>query len=344
MPMPMPMPRLNSTGSQVMALRIICGLFLLLLAAGLVADEIRPGYLELNEQSENIFSVIFKIPQNKNQGSVIEAEFPADCISKSDVISQAVNGASLQRWYIQCADTLVGQRILLKGLAAGNTDILLRLKWLDGSVATVLLKPSQPFYDIPAQSSDFDIAVTYLVLGTEHILRGIDHLLFVFTLLLIVNNTRRLVATITAFTLAHSITLGAATLDLVHIPPQPVEAVIALSILFLAVELIHGKQGKQGMAAKWPWLVAFLFGLLHGFGFAGALAEIGLPQQAIPLALLFFNIGVELGQLLFVATALVLFWVLNKKYSALLRRAEIGVVYSIGGFSSYWLIERILFF
>ena len=338
------MPQRNSAGSPVMISRIICGLFLLLLANGLVADEIRPGYLELNEQGENTFSVIFKIPKNKNQRSSIEAEFPADCVAKSDLISQVINGASLQRWYIQCADKLVGQRISLKGLAASNTDILLRLKWLNGSVATALLKPSQPFYDIPTESSAFDIAVTYMMLGTEHILRGIDHLLFVFALLLIVNNTRRLVATITAFTLAHSITLGASTLGLVYMPQQPVEALIALSILFLAVELVHGKQGKQGMAAKWPWLVAFIFGLLHGFGFAGALAEIGLPQQAIPLALVFFNIGVELGQLLFVAGVLVLFWLLGKKYSALLRRAEIVVIYGIGGFSSYWLIERILFF
>ena len=220
----------------------------------------------------------------------------------------------------------------------------MRLSWLDGAVATALLKPSHPYYNIPTKSVAVEIALTYLVLGAEHILQGVDHLLFVFTLLLIVVGVRRLVATITAFTLAHSLTLGAATLGWVHVPQQPVEALIALSILFLAVELIHGKQGRQGMAEKWPWLVAFIFGLLHGFGFAGALSEIGLPQQAIPLALVFFNIGVELGQLLFVATVLILFWVLRVKQWVIFRRAEMLVIYAIGSFSAFWLIERTLLF
>ena len=145
------------------------------------------------------------------------------------------------------------------------------------------------------------MARTYLVLGVEHILLGIDHLLFVLALLLVVKGAGRVVATVTAFTVAHSITLAAATLGLVRVPGPPVEAVIALSIVFVAAEIVHGAQGRPGLTARWPWLVAFTFGLLHGFGFAGALGEIGLPQNAIPLALFFFNVGVELGQLLFVA-------------------------------------------
>jgi len=174
---------------------------------------------------------------------------------------------------------------------------------------------------------------------------GVDHLLFVFALLLIVSSARKLVVTITAFTLAHSITLGAATLGFVHVPQQPVEAVIALSILFLAVEIVHGRQGRPGYAARWPWLVAFIFGLLHGFGFAGALSEIGLPQQAIPLALIFFNVGVELGQLLFVLVIVSLTWLLHKlNQQKLVSRAETAVIYSIGGVSSFWLFERISLF
>jgi hydrogenase/urease accessory protein HupE len=169
-------------------------------------------------------------------------------------------------------------------------------------------------------------------LGVEHILLGIDHLLFVFALLLIVDGTRRLIATITAFTIAHSITLAAATLGFVQVPQQPVEAVIALSIMFLAMELVHGRRGKPGAAARWPWLVAFTFGLLHGFGFAGALAEVGLPQQAIPLALVFFNVGVELGQLLFVTAILLLAWVLRQlRMQALIEASQMVVVYAIGG-------------
>ncbi|MEZ0154593.1 MAG: HupE/UreJ family protein [Candidatus Reddybacter sp.] len=314
---------------------------------GLLLMKFDPGYLELNERGENTFSVVFKVPKNKKtkkQYLLVDVEFPAGCIAKSNVISQSINGAVLQRWYIQCGDKLVGRRISIKGLAMSNTDILLRLKWLDGSVATALLKPAHPFYEIPVKSNVIEIAATYLLLGTEHILEGIDHLLFVFALLLIVKSKRCLVATLTAFTFAHSITLSMATLGLVHVPQQPVEAAIALSILFLAVELIHGKQGKSGMAEKWPWLVAFVFGLLHGFGFAGALAEIGLPQQAIPLALVFFNLGVELGQLLFVTTVFILSRVLRLKQCAFFQRAEDALIYGIGGFSSYWLIERIMFF
>jgi len=163
----------------------------------------------------------------------------------------------------------------------------------------------------------------------------------VFALLLIVNGWRRLVGTITAFTLAHSITLFAATLGWVHVPQAPVEAVIALSILFLATEIIHNRQGRPGMAKRFPWLVAFIFGLLHGFGFAGALAEIGLPQQSIPLALLFFNVGVEFGQLLFVAAVVTAGWVLRKLIAEkTLQGSEVAASYLIGSLSAYWVIER----
>ena len=306
------------------------------------ADEIRPGYLELNEESPNTYSVIFKIPQKRWQKPLLTIHFPDSCTNKTSITSQQINSSLLQRWYIHCADNIVGKRITIEGMDNTNTDVLLRWQWLNGASSTALLKPIEPFYFIPEQSSTTDIASTYLWLGTEHILLGADHLLFVFALLLIVNSIRRLVITITAFTIAHSITLGAVTLGFVYVPQQPVEAVIALSILFLAVELVHGKQGRPGYAARWPWLVAFIFGLLHGFGFAGALAEIGLPQQAIPLALIFFNVGVELGQLFFVLGIVLFAWILHQlKQSKLLDRAEVVAIYSIGGLSSFWLFERI---
>jgi hydrogenase/urease accessory protein HupE len=325
--------------------RVIISVVLLLLTEGAMADEIRPGYLELNEESHNTYAVLWKIPQKKGQKLSLAPHFPGGCTNKTAVTTQTINNAMLQRWYIYCTDKIVGQRISIEDITNSNTDVLLRLKWLDGSVSTSLIKPSKPFYVIPEKSTAADLAITYLWLGTEHILLGIDHLLFVFALLLIVNSTRRLIVTITAFTLAHSITLGAATLGFIHIPQQPVEAVIALSILFLAVELVHGKQGRKGAAARWPWLVAFVFGLLHGFGFAGALAEIGLPQQAIPLALIFFNIGVELGQLVFVAIVFLLGWALHQlKQPRLFEKAEIIAIYSIGGLSSFWLFERISMF
>ena len=316
-----------------------------LLALNADADEIRPGYLEFIEQTPGTYSVIFKIPQKRWQKPLLVTHFPDSCTNQTAITSQYINGNLLQRWYMHCAHNIDGRRITIDGMQDSNTDVLLRWQWLNGVSSTALLKPGSPSYTIPGQSSTSDIAITYLGLGTEHILKGVDHLLFVFALLLIVNSTRRLVITITAFTLAHSITLGAATLGLVYVPQQPVEAVIALSILFLAVEIVHGQQGRPGYAARWPWLVAFIFGLLHGFGFAGALAEIGLPQQAIPLALVFFNIGVELGQLLFVFSVVLLTRILHRlKQPKLLGQAETAAIYSIGGISSYWLIERISMF
>ena len=328
-----------------MILRIIISIVLLFLANVSIADEIRPGYLEINEENPNIYSVLWKVPKKRGEKLLIEPHFPANCTNKTAITSHTINGATLQRWYINCTNNIVGQRISIEDSGNSNTEILLRLKWLDGTTSTTLLKPSTPFYIIPEKSSTADIATTYLLLGTEHILLGIDHLLFVFALLLIVNSTRRLIVTITAFTIAHSITLAGATLGFIHVPQKPVEAIIALSILFLAVEIVHVKNGRPSTAEKWPWLIAFIFGLLHGFGFAGALAEVGLPQQSIPLALIFFNIGVEFGQLLFVAAVLSLTWLLHRlQKSVLLEKAETVAIYTIGSLSSFWLFERISLF
>ena len=321
----------------------LVGFFLFALTAK--ADVIRPGYLELIEQTPDTYSVLLKIPQKRWQKPMLGARFPDTCTNQTVIASQYVDGNLLQRWYMQCPEGLDGKRILIDGMNDTNTEVLLRWQWLNGASSTALIKPSLPVYVVPVQSTGTDIAATYLRLGTEHILAGVDHLLFVFALLLIVNSTRQLIITVTAFTLAHSITLGAATLGLVQVSQIPVEAVIALSILFLAVEIVRGKQGRPGYAARWPWLVAFIFGLLHGFGFAGALAEIGLPQQAIPVALIFFNIGVELGQLIFVLSVVLIAWILQQmKQPKLISRAETAAIYSIGGISSYWLIERISLF
>ncbi len=318
------------------------GFILFCLANLCFADEIRPGYLELKENSPNVFSVLWKVPAKGDKKLSLQAQLPVNCINKTQPNAQLINGAYIQRWIAVCDGGLVEQSISVAGLDLTSTDVLLHLEFISGTSQSAQLTPAKRAYKIPAVASSLQIARTYTLFGIEHILLGVDHLLFVFALLLIVNSTRRLIITITAFTLAHSITLGAATLGFVHVPQQPVEAVIALSILFLAVEIIHGQQGRPGYAARWPWLVAFIFGLLHGFGFAGALAEIGLPQQAIPLALIFFNVGVELGQLLFVLGIVIFSWILHQlKQQKLLNRAETAVIYSIGGISSFWLFERI---
>jgi hydrogenase/urease accessory protein HupE len=193
------------------------------------------------------------------------------------------------------------------------------------------------------------VAAAYFWLGVNHILLGVDHLLFVLALIILVRGWRRICFTITAFTIAHSITLAAATLGFVHVPGPPVEAAIALSIALVAAEIINSARGRGSLTARLPWIVAFAFGLLHGFGFAGALSEVGLPNHAIPIALLFFNIGVEVGQLLFVAGVLVLFALLHRISTALVRLEEsrlqqwmqLGGAYCIGGVASFWLIERV---
>jgi len=325
--------------------RFAIGFVLLCLAQLSLADEIRPGYLEIKENSENVFSVLWKVPAKGNRKLSLQAQLPANCVNKTQASTQFIDAAYIQRWITTCEGGLVGNSISIAGLESTNTEVILHLEFIDGNSQSAQFTPTKNSYTILAEASSLQVVTTYTIFGIEHILKGVDHLLFVFALLLIVSSTRKLVATITAFTLAHSITLGAATLGFVYVPQQPVEAVIALSILFLAVEIVHGKQGRSGYTESWPWLVAFIFGLLHGFGFAGALSEIGLPQQAIPLALIFFNVGVELGQLLFVSGIVLFTWLLHQfNQKKLISRAETAVVYSIGGLASFWLFERISLF
>ncbi len=309
---------------------------------GVDADEIRPGYLQLKEIDSNVFSVVWKVPAKGDKKLGLEVILPVNCKDKVSANVELINNAYIQRWIIACEGGLLNKEISVSGLTTTSTDVLLHLEFNDGQSQTAHLTPANPAYQVPVESTALQVVTTYTGLGIKHILLGVDHLLFVFALLLIVKGKRRLITTITAFTVAHSITLAAATMGFVQVPQQPVEAVIALSILFLAMELVHGRRGHPGAAARWPWLVAFIFGLLHGFGFAGALAEVGLPQQAIPLALIFFNIGVEMGQLLFVAGVLLLGWLLHYlKEPGILERAETVAIYSIGGLASFWLIERV---
>ena len=198
-------------------------------------------------------------------------------------------------------------------MSGTSTDVLVRIESLGGATQTERLSPTKTNFVVQSAPGASEVATTYLRLGIEHILFGFDHLLFVLALVILIGNWRRVALTVTAFTIAHSITLAAATLGLVNVPRPPVEAAIALSIVLVAVEIVNARRGNPSLAARWPWLVAFCFGLLHGFGFAGALAEVGLPHHAIPVALLFFNLGVEIGQLVFVAAVLTA--------GALLRRA-----------------------
>jgi hydrogenase/urease accessory protein HupE len=229
-------------------------------------------------------------------------------------------------------------------LEATLTDALVRVTFLDGSTWVQRLTPRQPASLIPARPSAWSVAGTYLALGVEHILTGIDHLLFVLALLLLTKGPWRLVKTVTAFTVAHSVTLALATLGIVHVPSRPVEAVIALSIVFVAAEIVQARRGRAGLAARMPWIVAFIFGLLHGFGFAGTLSAIGLPEGQIPMALLFFNLGVEVGQLLFVAAVLALVAGARRIPMAWPRWAGLVPPYAIGSLAMFWVIQRVAAF
>jgi hydrogenase/urease accessory protein HupE len=322
---------------------------LLLNSVSAFAHEVRPAYLELHQTAPDTYNVLWKVPgQGENLRFGLYVEFPATCTNVTAPRATMVNNAYTERWTVKCAGGLSGGTIHIAGLSATTTDVLVRLERLDGTTQVTRLTPSAPSFIVEAAPRALEVAWTYLVLGVGHILGGIDHLLFVLALLILVKGTRRLIMTITAFTLAHSLTLAGATLGFVHVPGRPVEAAIALSIVFVAAEIIRSREGKAGLTEKFPWVVAFTFGLLHGFGFASALNEVGLPQSAIPVALLFFNVGVELGQLLFIASA---FGIIAL---ARLAARRMGVwqpawawripPYAIGSVAMFWVIQRLAAF
>ena len=306
------------------------------------AHEVRPGYLQLNETAADQFEVFWKVPARGDLRLGIYALLPDNCEETSRVVTRSVGGSYTDTWSVSCAGGLEGGSIYIDGLAATLTDVLVQITLLDETSRVSRLTSSAPSFVVPAAPTWTQTAVTYLGLGVEHILLGIDHLLFVLALLLLVRGLRQVLLTITAFTFAHSITLAAATLGWINVPQTPVEAVIALSIVLVATEIVHRERGVSSLAQQWPWAIAFTFGLLHGFGFAGALNEIGLPQQAIPLALLFFNIGVEFGQILFIV-AVYAVWALSRRLLVGLPKpiTSYGPAYVIGTLATFWTIERI---
>ncbi|MGA8051340.1 MAG: HupE/UreJ family protein [Burkholderiales bacterium] len=308
-----------------------------------LAHEVRPSFLELRETVPGEFSVLWKTPMLGDARLALEPEFSGEVTATSPVVARTPPGAAVQTWTIR-APALRGQTLRIDGLDGTMTDALVHIEFADGTSWTQRLTPRQPAATIPAHESPLAVAAIFLRLGVEHILTGVDHLLFVLALLIIARERWRLLMTVTAFTVAHSITLALATLGFVHVPQRPVEAVIALSIAFVAAEIVRGRQGNAGLAAQAPWIVAFAFGLLHGFGFAGALSEIGLPEGRIPLALLFFNVGVEVGQLLFIAAALsTLAWIRHVRLQ-LPRWADLVPPYAIGSVAMFWVVQRVAAF
>jgi len=322
-------------------MRALALLFLLALPGISFADEFRPAMLEITERDNGWVDVVWKVPEGNNGLLTIAPVLPAFLQQMGPGSTRLVPGAQVEySSYSTGGQALTGTAISIDGLAAIPVDVMLRISLNDGSKHTAMLRSTNVSFLIPEQATRTELAISYWQMGTIHILEGFDHLLFLLTLLLIVTGFIPLLKTITAFTIAHSITLALATLGLVHIPPVPTEAVISLSIVLLAVEVVHKNQGQLTWSERFPWLVAFTFGLVHGLGFAGALAEIGVPSNEVPLALLMFNVGVETGQVMFVTVVALLLAGLHRIHTHSALTLARATPYAIGGVAAFWTIER----
>jgi hydrogenase/urease accessory protein HupE len=329
---------------------ILLGVLTALQGHAMQADELRPGYLQLRQTASDTYSMLFKVPAlGDDRRLAIYVNLPEDTHDVAPPRSAFSGGAYTERRTIRRGGGIAGQTVSIEGLSVTSTDVLVRIENLGGATQIERLSPTKTAFVVQAVPGAGEVAAIYLRLGVEHILFGFDHLLFVLALVILVRDWRRVAITVTAFTAAHSLTLAAATLGFLRVAGPPVEAAIALSIVLVAVEILNARRAKPSLTARRPWLVAFAFGLLHGLGFAGALAEVGLPHHAIPVALLFFNLGVEIGQLVFVAAVLANGWLLRRVATlhcepVQIRRAtdriDVAAAYAIGTLAAYWLFER----
>jgi len=322
----------------------MCCLLMVLAAfpAAVSADEIRPALLELAEREGGWVDVTWKVPMRGDRALALTPVLPKFFELSAPPAGRPVAGAWVEySSYRTNGESLTGATLVVDGLLGVSTDVLVRVRLQDGIEHSAVLRGDKPAFTIPEQPSKGEVALSYWQMGTIHILEGVDHLLFLLTLLLIVTGIWPLLKTVTAFTVAHSLTLALATLGVVNIPPAPTEAVISLSIVLLAVEAARKYSGELTMAERFPWVVAFTFGLVHGLGFAGALSEIGIPQNEVPLALLMFNVGVETGQVMFVVAVSLLLEGLHRLHSPGATAAIRAAPYAIGGIAAYWTIQRV---
>jgi hydrogenase/urease accessory protein HupE len=328
----------SSFGKTLLGFLVFVGLFLTSFSAR--SHEIRPAYLQIVETTPLVYEIYWKVPRMGDAVPRIQPVFPEGFTLEVLKDPKQTPDAAIYTYSLRSETSLRGKELFINGLNKTLIDVLVSVSFANGEKTTLMLQADRDRGVIPGETSAFQVIKTYTILGIEHILLGIDHLLFVLALIMITKGKWRILKTITAFTLAHSITLSLAALGYVNFPGPPVEAVIALSIVFLASEIMKNIDGKQTMTSKKPWIVAFTFGLLHGFGFAGALSDIGLPQTEIPLALAFFNIGVELGQIIFVVFMLVVIYLiqLKKDWPPVLKKVP---AYAIGSLAAFWMVERI---
>jgi hydrogenase/urease accessory protein HupE len=322
---------------------VVAAAFLLMAPAQAArAHEARPGFLEIRETGPETCSLLWKKPTGGEVEIQIAPVIPEGCWLATPDRQQLTPGAVIVRGTLTCAGGLAGKTIAIAGLEATITDVLVRVHHADGRLESHLLRPASPSVTLGGVTTAAQRALGYFQLGVQHILLGVDHLLFVLGLLLIVSDRWTLVKTITSFTVAHSITLAIATLGYARAPLPPLNAAIALSILFLGPEIVRTWRGETSFTIRHPWVVAFAFGLLHGFGFASGLSAMGLPRAEIPLALLLFNLGVEVGQIAFVILVILLersFGVLEVRWPRLVAHLP---GYAVGSLGAYWTLQRTL--
>ena len=321
-------------------LRLLAALLLALATAPAAAHQFAPALLEIEELAAGEARVSWKQPAVRVQGSQLRPVLPIECSGLGDPEVRKEGVGIRARWQILCPGGLSGKSVGVEGIAGSQADVLLRITLRDGRRIRHVLKAEAPSFRIDADSSRAGVFKDYAVLGVEHILLGWDHLLFVLALVLLVGWGRSLVWTITSFTAGHSVTLALASLGVVDVPQAPIEAAIAVSIYFLAVELVSARSGRRTMTQRAPWAIAAGFGLLHGLGFAGALAEVGLPTAEIPLALFSFNVGIELGQLAFVGAVLLAAAGLRSLPVAWPRWSTAVPAYGIGAMAAFWFLQR----
>jgi hypothetical protein len=326
-------------------LRHCCSILLITVVAAFVpsclAHETRPAYLEIKESSPEHYEIVWRTPMNAGMRLPIVLQLPSEARNVTAPSTQELTDSLLERRSIVVAGGLGGKRVDFIGLQGTITDVLVRVQLLDGRSWSTIVRPSQAWIDITPNQGRLGVAGTYVMHGIRHILFGPDHLLFVLGLLLIVKDRWTLLKTITAFTVAHSITLAIATLGYANAPTLPLNAAIALSILFLGPEIVKVWRGESSFTIRHPWVVAFAFGLLHGFGFASALTSAGLPSNELSWALLSFNVGVEIGQVGFVVLILLLeraFRVLEIRWPRIMQQLP---GYTVGSLGAFWTIQRV---
>ncbi len=336
------------------AFSLLFGLLILLLTGAATAHEVRPAYLEITERSDGRIDVLFKQPAITSLAIRLDPDISGGLLAGAPSLVDSGPGFQTRQWRgLDAGKTgLGGRTVTVQGLDRSITDALVVVHYADGHDLQQILLPQQATLSLDARGNNLPV-LTYIRLGVTHILTGYDHLMFILGLVLLVRGVPTLLKTITAFTVAHSITLAATALGLIQVKPAQIEALVALSIVFVAVELANVARGHSSITQRWPWLIAFSFGLLHGTAFAGALSQIGLPKDNIPLALLLFNVGVEIGQLIFVAVVLAVLFGLRHLLNALKTRVRpahlaalqpvqsYGATYAIGICAAFWFFERL---